>query len=162
MSNRSLLPALTRTLEGATKVVVLGVGSELRADDAAGLRAAERLRRMRLRDVQVLQAGTAPENVTGEIRRLSPSHILVIDAADMGLSPGSIQVLEQDELGGSRPGTHGISLGVLLQYLSQDMSFRAIVIGIQPSSLEAGGSVSAPVSEAVEEVARAVKEALGQ
>ena len=162
MSRPSLAPALTRTLEGATRVVVLGVGSELRADDAAGLRAAERLRRMRLPGVQVLQGGTAPENVTGEIRRLSPSHLLIIDAADMGLPPGTIQVLRQDELGGSKPGTHGISLAVLLQYLSQDMSFQAIVVGIQPSSLEAGAPISAPVNEAVEEVARAVQQALGR
>jgi len=161
MSHPSLVPALTRTLEGATSVVVLGVGSELRADDAAGLRAAESLRRMRLPRVRVLQGGAAPENVTGEIRRLAPSHLLVIDAADMGLPPGTIQLLRQDDLGGSKPGTHGISLGILLQYLSQDMSFQAVVVGIQPSSLEAGGPVSAPVSEAVAEVARAVQAALG-
>ncbi len=162
MPNPTLLAALTRTLEGAARVVVLGVGSDLRADDAAGLRAAERVRGLRLPRVQALLAGTAPENLTGEIRRLAPSHLIIIDAADMGLPPGSTQALDPEALGGAAPGTHGISLGVLIDFLKQEMSFQAIVIGIQPSTLEPGDALSEPVAAAIEEVALAVEEALGQ
>jgi hydrogenase 3 maturation protease len=159
MSSPCLLPALTRSLRRAESLAVLGVGSDLRADDAAGLAAAEHLESLRLPGVHVILAGAAPENCTGEIRRLSPTHLLILDAADMGLPPGSARVLEPNTLGGSAPGTHGLSLSLLIDYLKMDLSLAAVVVGIQPATLEEGAPVSAEVSAAAHEVARAVRDA---
>ena len=59
-------------LKGASKIVVLGVGSELRGDDIAGILAAENLKGKTSDKLQVLIGGTAPENLTGEIKKLKP------------------------------------------------------------------------------------------
>ena len=41
-------------------------------------------------NIYLLNAGTAPENHTIEIRKLKPSHIIIIDAVEFDTTPGSI------------------------------------------------------------------------
>jgi len=100
----SLQARLRRELEGARTVAVLAVGSALRGDDAAGLLAAERLEKdykpaSGCPSVAVLVAGTTPENLTGELKRLQPTHVIVIDAADMGEKAGHVALIEPAALG---------------------------------------------------------------
>jgi|GEM_PF-1075633 len=38
--------------------------------------------------------GTAPENLTGEIRRFKPSHLIMIDAVELGKRPGTIALID--------------------------------------------------------------------
>ena len=94
MRNPQLAPALTRALSERRpgqgrkrRVVLLGVGAELRGDDAAGVLIAERIESLHLPDVCALAVRHGAGNLTGEIRQLSPSH-LIIDTADMGEEPG--------------------------------------------------------------------------
>jgi hydrogenase 3 maturation protease len=169
MPKRELRLALTRRLEGARSIAVLGVGSELRGDDAAGVRAAERLSRMRearagaRRDappsLHVIIGGTAPENVTGEIKEISPSHLIVIDCADMGLPPGTIRILERGDIDGASFGTHRASLGILLDYVSGEAKCDTFVLAIQPKSLGFGAGLTPETEDAAEEAARAISAA---
>ena len=76
MPNQQLARALTKALSARPdapgrqrKVVLLGVGSELRGDDAVGIVIARRMEALHLAGVQAMEGGTAPENLTGEIRR---------------------------------------------------------------------------------------------
>ena len=74
MLKQQLRPALKRALgpespSDARPVVVLGVGSEMRSDDAAGLHVAAAVSRARLPGVHAWETGPAPENFTAEIRR---------------------------------------------------------------------------------------------
>src|SRR4030042_198259 len=87
-------PPSPRTQKPERHVVIVGVGSVFRSDDAAGLHIAEALRDLALPHVVVLLGDTAPENLTGEIRRARPSHVLFVDAADLGELPGSVRLLE--------------------------------------------------------------------
>ena len=92
---------LKKRLEGARKVAVLAMGSKLRGDDAAGLLAAENLaratRRKRLqRPLKVFIGDTAPENLTGEIKKFRPTHLVILDAVDMGRRPGTAELIEPD------------------------------------------------------------------
>ena len=64
---------LKQKLENAGKVAVLGVGSELRGDDVAGIMAAEQIERISrpkttAPELKVFIGHTAPENLTGEIK----------------------------------------------------------------------------------------------
>jgi hypothetical protein len=95
-------------LKGATRVVLLGVGSDLRGDDAAGMMAAERL--SHTPKLNVLLGGTAPENLTGEIKKLKPSHLLIVDAAEMKAEAGTIRLLTPEEIGGFSFSTHALPL----------------------------------------------------
>jgi hydrogenase 3 maturation protease len=169
MPTPDLLPALKRALRAdgpgpapARKpVVVLGVGSELRSDDAAGVRVAAALARAPLEGVHPLDGGSAPENCTAEIRRIGPSHLVIVDAADMGESPGSIRVIASSDIGGASFGTHGLPLSVLAGYVAREVGCSVILIGIQPKSLAYGQEVSREVTDAIAETELALRASLG-
>src|SRR5512146_762807 len=77
----------------ACKIAIVGVGHELRGDDAVGTLIARVLQHTvcstttaeSLQDrLLVIDAGSAPENSTGILRRFGPNLILLLDAAEMG------------------------------------------------------------------------------
>jgi len=157
--------SLKSELVGAKKVAVLGVGSELRADDNAGMLAAQELENSS-KDIskhiqfQVFFGHTAPENLSGEIRKFEPGHVVIIDAADMEKKPGEISIFTPESAGGISFSTHKLPIKVLAQYLSQSFECRVIIIGIQPKTLDFGKDVSKEVKKAVGEVAHAIQEIL--
>ena len=146
---------------GPLKIVVLGVGSELRSDDAVGVLAAKRLGEKKLHGVRCLSGGTAPENFTADVRKISPTHVLIIDSADMGEPPGTVRMINPADIGGISFGTHALPLGVLAGYLQQETGCRVIVIGIQPASLDFGEQISPAVEAALDQTVQAVAEAAG-
>ncbi len=110
--------------------------------------------RRRLPGVHTLVGGTAPENLTGEIRRLAPVHLLIVDSADIGEAPGAVRLIHHREIGATCFGTHGLPLGVLAEYLRREVGCGVTVIGIQPRSLEFGTGLSAEVEQAVRRTVR--------
>lgn len=166
--NRSSLSPLRAGLRKALlnggRAAVVGVGSESRGDDAAGLLAAELIRaacrRRRARSIRTFIGGTAPENISGEILRYSPSLIVIIDAADLGLKPGSIRLIPRDRVGGASFSTHAMPLAVLARYLEEAAACGVVIVGIQPSSTEWQAPLAAAVRAAAARVADAVCSAL--
>jgi hydrogenase maturation protease len=169
-----LASALAGALEGATRLAVLGVGSELRSDDAAGLLVVRELGRILepggldritrrifgLEDrashfgpVLVLEGGSAPENLTGPIARFQPSHLVVVDAADLGEEPGTARAFTTGSIGGFESSTHSLPLSVLLGYLCRASPCAALAIGIQSASLEFGGATCPAVEAAARDIA---------
>ncbi len=71
------------------RTAILGIGQELRGDDALGLEIARRLQKKLSgrEDVLILLAGPAPENFTGALRRFAPQRVILVDAALMGEPP---------------------------------------------------------------------------
>lgn len=152
--------ALTRALgpdapSDARPVVVLGVGSPLRSDDAVGLHVAAALdRQLRGRPrpgVTVIETGPAPENFTSEIRRLHPAVVLIVDCARMGEAPGSLRLIAPEQIAGVSFGTHGLPLSVLADYLRRETGCSVIFLGVEPSSVEPGEALSAAAQAAVNE-----------
>src|SRR5271157_835991 len=160
-----LIPSLRRALESRRPddpVVVLGVGSELRSDDAVGVRVAQKLAGQEaLRGVHAVDGGAAPENTTAEVRRIRPTHVLIVDAAAMGEQPGTIRFIDPKNVGGASFGTHGLPLTVLADYLRSELHCEVIIVGIQPLCVEYGEELSAPVADAAEELVEALEECLG-
>jgi len=142
------------------RVVVVGVGSRLRSDDAAGLEIAERLGRLSLPNVCVVLGDTAPENVTGEIRRYAPTHVLFVDAADLREEPGSVRLFESSDIGGMTSSTHTLPLHVIADYLTREMGCRVLFLGLQPETLEFGDTISESVSRAIDGTTATLSDAL--
>ena len=153
--NPDLKQSLKKKLNNAACIVLVGVGSELRGDDGAGLLVADKLKSKNSK-VKILIGGTAPENLTGEIKRLKPSHLIIVDSADFQAAPGAIEVIGYDKIGGHSFSTHSAPLKMMIDFLLADISFEPIVIGIQPGSLEFGAAVSPEVAAAVDEVVEAL------
>ncbi|HVN67042.1 MAG TPA: hydrogenase maturation peptidase HycI [Candidatus Sulfotelmatobacter sp.] len=157
MPPTNLQQTLKSRLHNATAVVLLGVGSELRGDDAAGLLVAEQLSSLKLPNLQVLIGGTAPENLTGEIKRLKPSHLLIVDAADLKEVPGTIKLLAPDEIGGFSFSTHALPLKVMIDFILADHQCEVIIIAIQPKDVNFGAPVAPAVQKAIGELSDALR-----
>jgi hydrogenase 3 maturation protease len=142
-------------LKGATRPAVLGAGSCLKADDAAGVMVTDALIE-RFGDsperFAVFSGGNAPECFTGEIKKFAPDLVLIIDAADMGLEPGSVRAIQSDEVAGVSFSTHMLPLKVMLDYLKKEIGCRTAILGIQPGSLEFGGEMSEAVKRTAEQL----------
>jgi hydrogenase 3 maturation protease len=140
------------------KRLVLTVGSQMMGDDAAGPLLAQTLRRAPLEGWEVLDGGSAPENCLHQIRQRAPEGVLVVDAADMDLSPGEIRRIDVDQLDDPYLlSTHTLPLSYLVQSLRESVP-EVELIGIQPREVAFGYPVSPEVKRAV----RQVYEALGQ
>jgi hydrogenase 3 maturation protease len=142
------------------------VGAELRGDDAAGLLAAGKLKRSlsakaKLPKTKVFLGGTAPENLTGPIKAFRPSHVIVIDAAEMGQAPGSVRVIDPQTIADAGSfSTHNLPLNVLTEYLRTALDCRIVIVAIQPARWEWGQSCSPEVSAAAGTVAKGILQGL--
>ena len=146
------------------RIAIVGIGNAFRSDDAAGVLVAHKLIRadsvQNLDTVLVMDAGHAPEYSTGELRRFAPDVVILIDAADMGETPGTIRWIEMDDLDGMSASTHSMPLSMLASYLTLALDCRVALLGIQPKSNDVGESISREVSEAVDEVINGLIESL--
>ena len=161
----SLKKALKSRLKEARRVAILGVGSDLRGDDVAGVLVAERFSRQDLKAGQRLRkkvfiGATAPENLSGQIKRFNPTHLVIIDSADFGKPAGRVRLIERQELDGITFCTHRLPLKIMVDYLAQAINCAAIIIGIQPKTISFGSLPSKEVEKAVGKVYSMVKEAL--
>ena len=158
--NLSLKSLLTQKLKGAERVVVLGVGSELRGDDVAGPLVLEELQKKKHPKLQLIDGGTAPENFTGEIKKKQPTHLVIVDAADLGSTPGTIRLIELGEIRGMSFSTHALPLKVMIDFILQDHQCEVVVAAIQPKSLKFGAQPCAEVKDAAAILAHALLSAL--
>jgi len=145
-------------------VAIVGIGNTFRSDDAAGMLVARALsQRACAADtgrLLICEAGHAPENKTGELRSFAPDLVLLIDAAEMGKEPGTLEWISEEDIDGMSASTHSLPLSMLAKYLTLELGCKVNLLGIQPASNEVGETVSAEVLQAVEEVAAGLDEAL--
>jgi len=158
---------LKEGFSGARKIAILGIGSELRGDDAAGMLAAEAINDSAKDSpgggrVKVFFGSSSPENLTGEIKRFCPTHLLIIDSADMGVEPGTFSLIAEDKIGPGSASTHRMSLRMLIEYLRACIDCKVYVVGIQPVNLGLNISVSPEVTRAVERLSSIIKEVIAE
>lgn len=148
-------PAVAALPPPESRVVVLGIGNSLLADDGVGVHAIRCLREM-LPDagVEWVDAGTLNFTL---LRYLENARALVvIDAAELGESPGTVRVYqggEMDEMvgAGRRNSVHEAGLADLLAMarLKDCLPPRRALITVQPQRIDWGEALSAPVSAAL-------------
>ncbi|HEX9029627.1 MAG TPA: hydrogenase 3 maturation endopeptidase HyCI [Anaerolineales bacterium] len=139
-------------------MAVLGIGNELRGDDAAGLYLVRALQPSAAGHdcILVLECGPAPENFSGLLRRFSPSHVLLVDAALLGAPPGSLCFLEPSQAGvaSSTFTSHALPLSGLAAYLESELGCTTGILAIQPAQDELASSLSPAVHRSVRAAAR--------
>lgn len=158
---------LQARLAGVRRLAILAVGSDLRGDDAAGLLAAREFERLIRRrqlptTVAVFYGETAPENFTGEIKRFSPTHLVVLDAADFGRRPGYTGLIDLGCTGvaNASASTHALPISILADYFGKFMSCEFLVAGIQPDGCGFGEPVTAAVRRAARLLASQLADAI--
>jgi hydrogenase 3 maturation protease len=127
------------------RIVIVGIGNTELGDDALGVRLAEALNRAG--GVEVVIAGTVPENFVGKIAKGAFDNVLFLDAVEMGSGPGSVALMNAGEIRSRFPqiSTHKFSLGTLAQIIATESKAQVWLLGVQPASL----ALAAPLSEPV-------------
>jgi len=151
-----LVQELRKFIHDHEKIIVLCIGNDMRGDDAAGSIVAERLNQEILNcpenysDILVVNAGTVPENYTGLIRSESPSHIIFVDAVEMGQDPGTLRLVYGDEIANYSISTHAMPLSFMIKYLKSFSDAEVILVGIQPKSIDMFENVSEELMDGIE------------
>lgn len=151
MHGKSQVDLLCQALK--KRVAVVGVGNEMRGDDAVGCYVARRLEGVE--DILVIEAGDVPENYIGLLREYKPECIVFIDAVDVGADAGSVVIASADELSSSVVvSTHGMPLKLLSDYLRREIGAEVMLVGIQVGKT----AFNLPMSKEVRDAAEAVVE----
>ncbi len=133
-------------------MLIIGCGNRERGDDAAGIRAAERLRSLNI-DAEVC---------TGEPSELmdawaSADPVILIDAVVTGAPLGTVHVWDAQHLprfGSSTGSTHGLGVAEAIELARalDRLPARLQVYGIEGIQFATGSQISSEVRQAVEEV----------
>jgi hydrogenase maturation protease len=143
-------------LRGSATIIV-GIGNTLKADDGAGPLVCQQLQKTGI-GVDVVDAGTVPENYIGPLVRKAPENVLIIDAMDFGAEPGTIQIFRPERLSQFIGSTHALSPRIFAEMLSHHIEVDVYFVGIQPAHIRMGQNVSAQVSRAVQRLSHILAE----
>lgn len=144
-----------------SQALILGIGNVLWADEGFGVRCIEALAASRsfADDVTLLDGGTQGLYLLPFLE--DASHLVVFDAVDYGLAPGTMKIVEGDEvprfMGAKKMSLHQtgfqdvIATAQLMGYCPEDL----LLVGCQPEELEDYGGglrevVAARIPEALE------------
>ncbi|MCB1337130.1 MAG: hydrogenase maturation protease [Maritimibacter sp.] len=145
------------------QILVLGLGNTLLTDEQVGVRVAEAVGsdpRAAALGIRALDGGTMGLTLLVEME--DAAAMVVIDAANLGGAPGTVQAFEGAEMDhflrtrGRNP--HDIGLDDMLDglRLRGAMHERRALVGIQPERLTVGEAMTPAVAAAVAPAAEAV------
>jgi hydrogenase 3 maturation protease len=137
----------------AGRVTVVGLGNTLRRDDGVGIAVVRELRALNLSCVQLIEDEAVPEDRIPEIELFKPTHVLIIDAALLGLSPGSIVFRVSLETSRTPVSTHALPLRLFAEYLEQNLSSKVALLLIEPLDINFGEGVTGVMQKASSELA---------
>lgn len=140
----------------------MGIGNEFKADDIFGPLVVGRLSAAfpRSENILILNAGTAPENFSGTLRRFNPDLVMMVDAVDMQKEAGSVAWVDYDSLEGMSAFTHAPAPAMLAGFLRDELHCPIVLIGVQPGSLEFDQPVSETVAASAGDVISGIKQTL--
>jgi hydrogenase 3 maturation protease len=145
---------LKKFLKGYEKIVILGIGNEIKGDDGLGPIIAQKSLLLfdKNKNITVFDGGTVPENYTGLIRKENPTHIILVDAVDMKKKPGYIRVVRKEEIAKYNISTHAMPVSFLIKYMETTVNAQIILIGIQPKSMGFADPISKEVEKSIDDV----------
>ena len=132
-------------------VVVMGIGNPCRGDDAAGSMVAQKINDAP--GVRVIDAQDVPENYLRQVVGEGPDTVVLIDSVDLESTPGSVALLDKDEVAGYWPSTHRVPLSLLMDYFEREAHARTFLIAIQPRHTAFMQPMSCEVHSSVKSIA---------
>ena len=137
------------------KVVVLGIGNSLLADDGVGVHAIRCLRdAVEEPDIEWVDAGTLNFTLLHYLE--GARALVVVDAAEIGAPPGTVRTWFGDDMdrvvgAGRRNSVHEAGLADLLAMaqLKDCLPRHRALIAVQPQHIDWGESLSPPVASAL-------------
>ncbi len=150
------------------KILVLGIGNTLLADEGAGIVAMRELesRFGQRENMEFLDGGTLSFTLAAPIAECAA--LLVIDSAELGAAPGSVRSFEGVEmdrfLGANRKSSvHEVGLLDLMSIsrLTGHWPEKRALIGVQPAVVDWGESLTPQVAAALPEICSVAAQIVG-
>ena len=137
------------------KTLVLGIGNTLLSDEGVGIHMLNWMQthHPEIDDVDYIDGGTLSFTLAPYIE--DADNLIVVDAAELQASPGTLQVFRGDEMdrfaGKTKRSVHEVSLGDLLAiaHLTGCVPANRALVAIQPQEVDWGHSLSNPVKQAL-------------
>jgi hydrogenase maturation protease len=124
------------------KIALLGLGNLMRTDDAIGMLTLHTLSESNLLppEVRVIEGGTLGLDLLDSLRDIS--HLLVLDAVDTGVTPGTLMRLEGEEIDNLpvSKSVHLLGFSDLMGALRlmDAAPVEVVLLGVQPASTDWG------------------------
>lgn len=151
--------ALETWFAGADKVVVAGIGNPIRRDDFVGVKIVQDLTGKVSDKVTLLECETVPESFMQEIVDLKPSHVLLVDAAVLGLKSGETRLVFPEQVT-NFPAitTHFLPLRIFCEYVTKMTGAKIALLLIEPENTEFGEGLTPEVQQAAEKINKVLLE----
>lgn len=140
-------------LNQATSVVIAGIGNPIRCDDFVGLKIVQDLRGKVSAKVHLIECETVPESFMDEIIALQPSHVLLIDAALLGLKPAEARLYDTKKVTNFPAiSTHMLPLRVFCDYITTMSKSKLALLLIEPKCTDFGEGLTPEVTASAEQI----------
>jgi len=144
---------LEKWLVKAEKIVIAGIGNPIRQDDYVGLKIVEGLQGKVPANVCLLECETVPESYLLDIEQFKPTHVLLIDAAFIGLKPGQASLFDAEKIVDfPAVTTHVLPLRIFCEYIKQTTGAKIGLLLVEPKCMEFGEGLSVEVKAAVDQL----------
>jgi hydrogenase maturation protease len=140
-----------RTPGSRPKLAIVGLGYEMRGDNAAGVVIAYALRPLaaQCQNVVVIAAGAAPDHHTRLLRHADPGLIVLVEAVQLDKPPGTVAWIPWDATANLMTATDTL---MLFDRLGSQLQCEIALIGIQPADTAVGTALSPEVRQAIDQV----------
>jgi len=152
---------LKKWLSEAERVVIAGIGNPMRMDDFVGVKIVQNLRGKVSEKVYLIECETVPEGFMQQIIDFGPTHILLIDAAILGLKPGDAKLIKPEQLT-TFPAfsTHMLPLRIFCEYLDKVAKAKIALLLIEPKMIDFGEGLTPEISASAQSIMDVLLEAL--
>jgi hydrogenase 3 maturation protease len=148
-----LRKALKKWLADAKRVVVAGIGNPVRSDDFVGVKIVQNLQGKVSEKVYLIECETVPESFLQSIVEFNPTHVLLIDAAILGLKPGETRLISSERIEDFPAiSTHMLPLRIFCEYLTVTTKAKIALLLIEPKNVEFGEGLTPDVQATAEKI----------
>lgn len=146
----------------AKKIVVAGIGNPIRSDDYVGMKIVQGLQGKVTEKVCLLECETVPESYLLDIEAFNPTHVLLIDAAFLGLKPGQASLVDTERIA-NLPAitTHILPLRIFCDYIKKATGAKIGLLLVEPKRMEFGEGLSVEVEATAQRLTMLLLELLG-
>ena len=137
----------------APSTAIVCIGNDLCGDDGAGVEVARQL--AGTVGWRIFNAQMVPESFLMKIVDQKPASLVLVDAVHMAAPPGTVRMLQADQIGAHSPSTHGPAPLAFLEMLAMLHACPCAVMAIQPKQCGFDQPLSEPVRQGVDRVVRA-------
>lgn len=161
--NYDLEKELKKWLKDAYRIVIAGIGNPMRMDDFVGVKIAQDLKGKVSGRVMLLECETVPESYVQQILDFDPTHLLLIDAAFLGLKPGEAKLVNPEQLVGSSAfSTHMLPLRIFCEYLRKELKISIALLLIEPKKTDFGEGLEPEISSSASKIAKILNKILSE